>query len=267
MDRSRQIDLFVLATPGLSGGDLAACTACLDASERARAQRLPEGPARRDFIAAHGLARFALSRRHPARPPAAWQFVTGAQGKPEVVAPPHLAISLTHTRDLVAVAVAEAPGCDLGLDAERIVPARATAETAAVFCTPREAAALAAIADRQEKHRRFFALWTLKESLLKAGGTGFATAPQTLACTLEPLAVVTAPPAGAGRIWTAWHGPVGAHHHLAMAALSAAPAGAPLQLAVWPMTGICDLARSGDAGHTGADISLASVGFADEAGA
>jgi len=244
MDGRRQphIDLFVLATPALADADLAACAACLDAGEQARAQRLPEGATRRDFIAAHGLARFALSRKDPATPPAGWRFRTGTSGKPSVIGAsgvigaPDLRVSLTHSRDLVAVAVAE--GMELGVDAERIVPAHASAETAAVFCTAREAQALAAIGDTQARTQQFFALWTLKESLLKALGTGFARAPQSVGCTLDPLTVVQCFPGA----WHAWHFPFGDHHHLALAAES--PGGAP-HLSAHALRAIADLAAGG----------------------
>ena len=248
------IDLYLLPTAGLTPDDMARLAALLDGTETARAARLRDADARADFVAAHGLLRLALSRRRPSVAPSAWRFEAGPFGKPGIVAdapsdrpvPPldatpldatslhapasgaataavlaedRLSFSLTHTDRLVAVAVAT--GRDVGVDAEAVVADAATTAVAATFCTPAELQAFDAL-DEGDRLTRFFALWTLKESILKAAGTGFLMPPQDLEIGFSPPAARWT---GGETRWQAWHGAFGTGHHIAVcvAAMPAAP--------------------------------------------
>ncbi|MFG1420395.1 4'-phosphopantetheinyl transferase family protein [Roseixanthobacter liquoris] len=221
------IDLYLLALERLGPQDIALFAAVLDAEENARAARLRFAHDRTAFIAAHALARFALSRARPAVAPVAWRFRAPPLGKPVAHAEggAGVSFSLSHTAGLVAVVVGEeAP---LGVDVEAIVPATATLDLAAAFCAPAEHAALAALADGEARARRFFTLWTLKESLLKAAGLGLSQAPQTVQFAVDPLA--GDPPAGdslavtqlsgaARGNWHLWSGVTPPRHCLAVCA-------------------------------------------------
>ena len=78
--------------------------------------------------------------------------------------------NLAHTRGLVVLAVAR--GALLGIDVE-IYEKKVPLEVARRFFSPVEVEGLEALpADAQP--RRFLRLWTLKESYLKAVGTGIA---------------------------------------------------------------------------------------------
>ncbi|TCT04769.1 4'-phosphopantetheinyl transferase family protein [Aquabacter spiritensis] len=226
------IDLYVTATAALAPDAEAGFAALLDQEERQRAARLPGG-ARRDFSVAHGLCRLALTRAHAAVAPAAWRFRIGRHGKPAPEAPADLHFSLTHAAGLVAVAVAW--GREVGVDAEALVPALATVQTAEVFCTPVELAALCA-GDAAARTETFFALWTLKESLIKATGEGLSRPPQTIACGLHPLRILGFDAPGTWRSWTAEIPAVG------RLAVSAAAAG---MLRVYRVATPSDLAGSG----------------------
>lgn len=252
------IDLYLLPTDGLAPGDMARLAALLDRTETDRATRLRDADARTGLVAAHGLLRLALSRHRPSVAPASWRFAAGPFGKPGIVAdsPPDRPVpplhapgsdagaagiaaegiapesiaaegtpsfSLTHTAGLVAVAVAT--GRDIGVDAEAVVADAATAAVAATFCTPVELAAFDALAEA-DRLARFFTLWTLKESILKAAGTGFLMPPQDVEIGFSPPAArwkSTETP------WQAWHGAFGTGHHIAVC-VAAMPA--PPRLAV-----------------------------------
>lgn len=248
------IDLYLLPTAGLTPDDMARLAALLDGIETARAARLRDADARAGFVAAHGLLRLALSRHRPSVAPAAWRFEAGPFGKPGIVAdappdrpvPPldatsldvtplhasasaaataavlaedRLSFSLTHTAGLVAVAVAT--GRDVGVDAEAVVADAATSAVAETFCTPAELQAFDAL-DEGDRLARFFALWTLKESILKAAGKGFLMPPQDLEIGFSPPAARWT---GGETPWQAWHGAFGTGHHIAVcvAAMPAAP--------------------------------------------
>lgn len=247
------IDLYLLPTDGLAPGDMARLAALLDGTETDRAARLRDTDARAGFVAAHGLLRLALSRHRPSVAPAAWRFEAGPFGKPGIVAdappdrpaPPldttssHAPVStaataavvaedrpsfsLTHTAGLVAVAIAT--GRDVGVDAETVVADAATAAVAATFCTPAELRAFDAL-DDGDRLARFFALWTLKESILKAVGTGFLMPPQDVEIGFSPPAARWT---GGETSWRAWHGAFGTGHHIAVC-VAAMPA--PPRLAV-----------------------------------
>lgn len=253
MTPSDRIDLYLLPTAGLAPGDMARLAALLDGTEAARAARLRDADARAAFVAAHGLLRLALSRHRPSVAPASWRFAAGPFGKPGIVAdsPPDRPVpplhapgsdagaagiaaegiaaegtpsfSLTHTAGLVAVAVAT--GRDVGVDAEAVVADAATSAVAATFCTPVELAAFDALAEA-DRLARFFTLWTLKESILKAAGRGFLTPPQDVEIGFSPPAARWI---GGETPWLAWHGAFGTGHHIAVC-VAAMPA--PPRLAV-----------------------------------
>lgn len=152
---------------------LDACRALLSADERERCRRYVLDSSRRQFVVAHALLRTALSR-YVDRDPRDWRFRTGARGRPELVAEagaPPLRFNLSHTGGLVAVAVGLER--ELGVDVEHLDRDTRTVELSCDFLAPSERAWIAAAAPG-ERARRFFALWTLKESYLKARGLGLS---------------------------------------------------------------------------------------------
>jgi 4'-phosphopantetheinyl transferase len=148
-------------------------TALMSEDERVRDQRFLVEPARRLHRLARGLQREVLSSYLPGTTPRDLRFVSGDSGRPEL-APPFdasgLVFNLAHTRGLVVLAVARAAA--LGVDVE-IYDKKVPLEVARRFFSPVEVSGLEALpADAQP--RRFLRLWTLKESYLKAVGTGIA---------------------------------------------------------------------------------------------
>lgn len=122
--------------------------------------------------AAWALLRQTLSDAEPDRAPDTWRFVKDDQGKPSVLDAP-LHISLSHTVGLVAAAVSRhgPVGIDVESAARRIKNPLALARR---FFTADECAALAAIADVEARRTHFLRLWTVKEAVVKALGTGIA---------------------------------------------------------------------------------------------
>src|SRR5262245_13162934 len=88
---------------------LARWQAVLGLAEAARAERYRHDTDRHAYIAAHALLR-GLLETIGKQPAAAWQFQETEAGKPEIVFPAEqdaLQFSLSHTRGLVACAVAK----------------------------------------------------------------------------------------------------------------------------------------------------------------
>ena len=153
----------------------------LSDQERSRCSRLRFAEDRRDYTVAHNLLRRSLSR-YVSVAPAEWQFYSGANGKPFIqnsgfrvyTSSPlgcRLSFSLSHTRGLVACAIARHP--HLGLDVERVDRGIAVKEIAENYFSPREIANLRACRSG-EQATRFSELWTLKEAFLKATGAGLS---------------------------------------------------------------------------------------------
>lgn len=166
------------AIDGLSPDALDACAATLDAHETARAARFRGEGDRSAYIAAHGLLRRTLSRTRPEVAPGDWRFRTlDERGKPLVAEGlPQIRFSLTHTRGLAACAVTADDCLDIGIDGEAYTRRVDPLPIARRFFTGREADALAEIPDIDARARAFIRLWTVKEAVVKATGTGIAEA-------------------------------------------------------------------------------------------
>ena len=160
----------------------------LDDAERERAERFHFEADRQSYIAAHALTRLTLSR-YVDRPPEALGFVAGAHGKPEID-DGSLRFNLSHTRGLVAVAVARAG--DLGVDVERVDPRRLGLDLADRFFAPAECAHLRSLPAAAQTDAAY-AFWTLKESYIKAIGLGLACPLDAFHFVLEPLGVNFSP--------------------------------------------------------------------------
>lgn len=174
------------ALPG--GVDL---RALLDEAEQARLERFRPPEVKQQYLAAHGLLRLALTARTGV-PPADWRFGAGAHGKPHIKLPALSeppAFSLSHTRGLVACAVA--PRGSLGIDVERLDRRAGIAELLPRVCSEEERRRLPQGGEALQ--HAFFRTWTLKEALLKAVGTGLQVNPATVGVDLERPAFLHLP--------------------------------------------------------------------------
>lgn len=110
-------------------------------------------------------------------PPAEVPLVITDLGKPELADPfDYLHFSLSHCEDLAMLALCvDGP---VGVDVERESRAAELTGCESGFCHPSEIAALPA--DPVARGRQLLDLWTAKEALLKALGTGFSQPPESI---------------------------------------------------------------------------------------
>ncbi len=146
------------------GVPLAHYEALLTEDERERHERYRFQRDRDTFLATRALVRTVLSN-YAAVAPADWRFAIGETRKPSVAGRDDLVFNLTNTRGLVACAVAGHG--ELGVDAERIEHRGDLDAVARRFFAPQEASTAHDL-------DRFFEIWTLKESYLKARGVGLS---------------------------------------------------------------------------------------------
>jgi len=158
--------------------------ALLDSAERERHQRFHFEKHRKQFLVSHALVRLCLSRYAPV-PPEAWKFTLNPWGRPEVAGQgaTRLRFNLSHTDGMAICAVAL--DAEVGADVEDTLRPGATVELADRFFAPTEAAALRALPVEHQRER-FFELWTLKESYIKARGQGLSLPLEQFAFQLRP---------------------------------------------------------------------------------
>lgn len=161
-------------------------TALLDAQERARAARFRFDRDRCTYVLAHAMWRVVLGvllDLDPGEVPL--QFLPTGQ--------PHLpgtglATSLSHSGPVVLIAVGRVGA--LGVDVERWPPRVSMEALLTVICAPEECGALHALPGEQ-RELNLLQLWTRKEALLKAWGSGLGQAPASFCA--PPDAIVDPP--------------------------------------------------------------------------
>jgi 4'-phosphopantetheinyl transferase len=168
-----QVDIWLARDAQLRDADvLENLSQSLSVEEHARVARMhfPEG--RHQQLVTRGLARHVLSSYVPGIAPAEWLFERNEHGRPGIAGSLALArglhFNLAHTPGLVVMAVAR--DAEIGVDVER-ADQRAPLAVARRYFSAAEITAMEAL-PAGEQARRFRRLWTLKESYLKAIGTG-----------------------------------------------------------------------------------------------
>ena len=94
-------------------------------------------------------------------------YIGGEHGKPAIDGHPELHFSLSHSGNLVACAIGKMP---VGVDVQTIVTARDSLVNYTM--SDMEKAHLQELEDETSRNAYFTQLWTLKESYVKATGTG-----------------------------------------------------------------------------------------------
>jgi 4'-phosphopantetheinyl transferase len=147
---------------------VARCRDVLDDRERARAAAFLSQRDRQQYTVAHGALRI-LAARELQETPSVLRWDTGPYGKPELAAPwSGLATSLSHSADLVAVAIAV--GRAVGVDIQHLVPHLDVVAMSARFYGPADATYVASGRDESARTDRFARLWSRKEAVVKAAG-------------------------------------------------------------------------------------------------
>ena len=108
------------------------------------------------------LAKYGLRERD-------MRYVEGEHGKPAFEQYPELHFSLSHSGNFVACAIGEVP---VGVDVQTIVTARDSLVNYTM--SESEKTHLQALEDVAARNAYFTQLWTLKESYVKATGTGLS---------------------------------------------------------------------------------------------
>jgi 4'-phosphopantetheinyl transferase len=153
----------------LEAGAIAHCLAMLSGEERTRYLRFHFEQDRHTYLAAHALTRAVLAPLASARVPRDTPY-----GRPELSLPalsPRVRFNLSHTRGLVACAVALEHA--VGVDVEHIERRTDIDQLAPAVFSEFEREQLFAL-PQPDQRRRFFQLWTLKEAYIKAVGKGLS---------------------------------------------------------------------------------------------
>ena len=211
------VQIWCRSTERLDHAAIAAAVSVLSEDEAAQYRRFHFERDARDYAAAHALLRTTLTR-HDHRAPADWRFEKTAAGK-LLLRDAGSAIgsfSLSHTNGMVACAVTAAAA--VGVDVECVDRGVDAGDLAARFFAPAEAAHLARL-DADARREYFFDLWTLKEALVKALGTGMATSLASLAFSVHADRTVglEAPPEVEVNQWQFGLFAPGPKHRLAVA--------------------------------------------------
>jgi 4'-phosphopantetheinyl transferase len=214
------VDIWLVRTDALDHADLARLRTLMTAEEAERGSRFVRATDRDTFTVTRALVRTTLSRYGPTAP-RDWRFVTNAHDCPFVdpaqAGDPPLHFNLSHTRGLVALAVAR--GHRVGVDVERM-DRDVTDGIAERYFAPAEVRDLAAVPPERQP-QVFFDYWTLKEAYIKARGLGLALPLDRFAFTLRGEAAPTIAFApgfddDAGR-WQFWQSRPTPDHRLALA--------------------------------------------------
>ncbi len=147
--------------------------ALLNAEERERLGRYAFDYLKAEYLLTRALCRTTLSR-YADVDPADWTFCTNQYGRPEIAGPAAargLRFNLSNARSLVACVVTR--DADAGIDVEESSHAGDLLAIADTVFSPVERAALRALPHALQR-QRFFDLWTLKESYIKARGMGLS---------------------------------------------------------------------------------------------
>ena len=152
----------------------ASCQCWLDEGERARADRFRVATSRNQNIVGRGMARRLLSGDRV--DPRAIRFDVEPYGKPFVVEPTAVKrpFNVAHTDGLVLCGVGTSGHQLVGVDVERL-GRRTDPELATRYFSPPEVEYLRQFRNTSERQDVFLRIWTLKESFIKAIGTGLQT--------------------------------------------------------------------------------------------
>jgi 4'-phosphopantetheinyl transferase len=144
--------------------------ALLDTAELTKQQRYRFAQDKHSALVTRALLRDRLAW-YVGINPQDLRFSIGAKGKPWLPQFCDLQFNLSHTNNLIVLAVAQQHA--LGVDIEWLPRQSATLAIAHRFFSETETQALFALPTEQQRNR-FFDYWTLKESYIKACGLGLA---------------------------------------------------------------------------------------------
>lgn len=175
LDSNHSIRLWHATSSSAHPGPVEACCQCwLDEAERARAERYRVATSRNQNIVGRGMARRLLSSDRV--DPRAIRFDVEPYGKPFVVEPiaAKRPFNVAHTDGLVLCGVGTSGHQMVGVDVERL-GRRTDPDLATRYFSKPEVEYLRQFRSPHERQDVFLRIWTLKESFIKAIGTGLQT--------------------------------------------------------------------------------------------
>jgi 4'-phosphopantetheinyl transferase len=166
-----QVHLWLARHPAsLDAAERDACTALLDASERARLERFAFDRLKIEYLVTRTLVRRVLAACTGCAP-TELRFGENGFGKPHLIGEGMPRFNLSHCAGATVLAVTR--DREVGIDIE---PAGRPGDLIGIaqrFFAPPEVEALLRLAEA-ERPDRFLALWTLKEAFIKAVGQGLS---------------------------------------------------------------------------------------------
>ncbi len=164
------VDVWRTST-SLRDGEVESFNAVLSPAQRARSERIRVVEKRRQYIITQGLTRILLARVLDAEPHAL-EFVRGPKGKPYLsgsFADAGVQFNMTHTSHMALIAMTL--DREVGVDIERIRDNLQWEKLARRYFSPLEYRDFSSL-PQSVRLGVFFTLWTRKEAVLKAIGTG-----------------------------------------------------------------------------------------------
>lgn len=162
---ARDVELW-LAPTDVDDERLASLLMALDDGTLARASRFRQYQDRRQHMVAHAVLRTVLGA-HLDVSPASIEIDVGANGKPRMAGPsPTPYFNISHTAGWTAVAIS--PSFELGVDVERYSTDPSLRQVAEEVFTEAERAMLGT----RNWGGSFHTIWTRKEAVVKALGSG-----------------------------------------------------------------------------------------------
>ncbi len=164
------VDLWMTWLDRPSSGDEDALD-LLDGRERARAERFHGTRDRARYVARHAWVRRIVSG-YTGQAAAMVAITVTPAGRPGLDPSWGIDLGMSHSDGLALLAVTRAGR--VGVDVERVRHLEDALELAGTHATRRESAELAAF-PREARSHAFLRLWTRKEAVVKALGTGLVT--------------------------------------------------------------------------------------------
>jgi 4'-phosphopantetheinyl transferase len=158
-------EVFFAQTKDFSSG-ISSLMKCINNDDQIRADRLQNSEDKKTILICHTLLRIILSKKLNKNPQDI-RYYNGTNGKPGII-DDLLFFNISHTRDSFAFAISE--HFYVGVDMEKVdrhleiesIIKRVFSEKEGEFI----------LKSKRKSKDRFFLLWTRKEALLKAIGTG-----------------------------------------------------------------------------------------------
>ncbi|WP_445946137.1 4'-phosphopantetheinyl transferase family protein [Shewanella sp.] len=178
-----EMHLYLLPLAPINSSQRALLLKCLSDDEQAKVGRY-QPKSRNNALIVRAALRHVLSLHTPSHGrllPDEWQFEYGKQGKPELTAAQYaqtgINFNLSHSGDWLLIGVLQAPAHGkryaLGVDIERRRDSTNIHTILKRYFAEAEITDLLALDASKQRHR-FFDLWALKESYIKACGKGLA---------------------------------------------------------------------------------------------